>query len=154
LPQDFTIVSEIDVRCKTEDLFKFVTTPDNWVGTHPSTLAVKGETNAERKPGDEWIEVIEPPSGKHFEAKWTVVSEDRPRLWQIHSENFGGLPLSVRITYTLTSEKAGTHFRRDLVFTFHGDFPVDANLRAALSRREEHDEYLLRIKKRAEAAYL
>lgn len=147
--QEFRIISEIDVNCPPEKLYEFVTTPDHWVGSHPSTKGVKGETSTPRKLGDEWIELIEAPGGTQFEARWKVVEAEEPARWKIKADSFGGLPITVTITY-LISTGAASHFKRDLIFAVADSFPVSAAMREALSSRETHDLYLKRIKERIE----
>jgi hypothetical protein len=153
----FRILSETDVMCSAQGLYEFVTTPDNWVGTHPATKAVRGETTNSAGLGMHWVEVIEAPSGRQFEAEWRVVRADPPRLWEIQADNFGGIPAIVTITYVIGRGHGGqagatgsTHFQRDMVTSLPDDFPVSDVLRAALTSRESHDLYLKAIKERIE----
>ncbi|MDA4114870.1 MAG: SRPBCC family protein [Thaumarchaeota archaeon] len=152
-------MSEIDVMCSPQRLYEFVTTPDNWVGTHPVTKTVRGETENPAGLGMHWIEVIEAPSGRQFEAEWRVVRADSPRLWEIQADNFGGIPATVTITYLIEGGRDGsvtaagsTHFQRDMVTSLPEDFQVSDVLRAALTSRESHDQYLRAIKERIEGA--
>jgi len=156
--REFRILSEVDVMCRPERLYEFVTTPNNWVGTHPSTRAVRGETGSPKGLGERWIEVIEAPGGRRFEAEWRVTKADAPKLWEIQADNFGGLPATVTITYVLTEGRdgragasGGTHFQRDMVTALPDSFPVSDGLRAALTSRESHDTYLRAIKEEVES---
>ena len=151
----FRILSEIDVACTPQRVYDFVTTPDNWVGTHPVTKAVRGETGSPRGLGAHWIELIEGPSGRRFEAEWRVTEARAPALWKIQADNFGGIPATVTITYNIegSSDAAGrTHFGRDMVTSIPDDFPVSDSLKAALTSRESHDAYLGAIKEWIERA--
>ncbi|HZW58488.1 MAG TPA: hypothetical protein VFF30_19525 [Nitrososphaerales archaeon] len=157
--QNFRILSEIDVECLPSELYAFVTTPDNWAGSHPATKGVKGETDSPRGLGSKWIEIIEAPgSGRRFEAQWLVVREEAPRVWEIKAIDFGGLPATVTITYLIEAKRSGpegsasaesiTHFKRDMVTSPPDDFEVSESLRASLTSRESHDQYLRAIKRR------
>jgi len=155
--KEFKTASEINVACAPQLLYEFVTTPMNWVGTHPATKAVRGETASPSNVGDHWFEVVSPLGGHQFEAEWRVTKADSPRLWQIESNDIGGLPAIVTITYridetSLQSSTGGTgsHFEREMVFSLPDDFPVSEGLRAALTSREGHDTYLVAVKKRIE----
>jgi hypothetical protein len=161
------VVSEIDVMCSPRTLYDFVTTPDNWVGTHPATRDVKGDTGISEELGAHWIEVIEGLGARQFEAEWWVINAEPPRVWEIQTDDFGGLPATVSITYTLTEGPAAasgvagstsssntntgvTHFQRDMVTSFPDDYQVSDVLREALTSSQVHDRYLQAVKERIE----
>jgi hypothetical protein len=164
------VVSEIDVMCSPLTLYDFVTTPDNWVGTHPATRDVKGDTGISEGLGAHWIEVIEGPGGRQFEAEWWVINAEPPRVWEIQTDDFDGMPATVSITYTLTEGPAATgggassgggggsgstnsvitHFKRDMVTSFPDDYQVSDVLREALTSGKIHDRYLQAVKERIE----
>jgi hypothetical protein len=163
------VVSEVDVMCFPQTLYDFVTTPDNWVGTHPATRDVKGDTGISEGLGAHWIEVIEGPGGRQFEAEWWVINAEPPGVWEIQTDDFGGLPATVSVTYTLTEGPAAanggasstsssssntdngiTHFRRDMVTSFPDDYEVSDVLREALTSSLVHDRYLQAVKERIE----
>ena len=144
--------------CAPQRLFDFVTTPSNWVGTHPATKGVRGNTASPKGLGERWFELVEPPGGRRFEAEWSVVKADPPMLWQIRADKLAGLPAAATITYMidervgegLANARRGSHFRRDMVFSLPDDFQVSDSLRATLTSRETHDLYLKAVKERLE----
>ncbi len=160
--KEFRVVSEIDIVCPPQRLYDFVTTPDNWVGTHPLTKGVRGNTSSPRGLGERWIELIELPGGRRLEAEWRVVKADPPRLWQIQADITGGVPVAGTITYTidqrfhegLANAKGGSHFRREQASSLHWYFVplllVSKSLRDGLTRRESNDVYLKAVKDRLE----
>jgi hypothetical protein len=161
--KEFRILSEIDIICSPRRLYDFVTTPDNWVGTHPVTKGVRGNTASPRGLGERWFEVIEVPGRRQFETEWRVVKADPPRLWQIQADNVSGLPVTVTITYTidervregLADAKSSLHFRRDMVSSLPWYLlllvVVSKSLRDALTSSEVHDMYLKAVKDRIES---
>lgn len=158
----FRLVSEIDVMCSPERLYEFVTTPNNWVGTHPLTKGVRGNTASPRGLGERWFELIEFPGGRRLEAEWRVIKADPPRLWQIQADNIGGIPVSGTITYAidrianegLKGVKIGSHFRREQVSSLPWyllPLLVDKSLRDGLTSRGHNDLYVKAIKERIES---
>jgi hypothetical protein len=161
---DLRVLSEIDVTCSPRALYDFVTTPNNWVGTHPATRDVKGDTGVSEGLGAHWIEVIEGPGGRQFEAEWWVINADPPRTWEIQTDDFGGLPATVRITYLFTESHPAisggqssndsirtTHFQRAMVTSFPDDYKISDVLKEALKSSQIHDSYLQAVKERIES---
>src|SRR5215471_9075625 len=89
--------SEISIRCSPERLFQLVTTPDNWVGRHPMTVRVSGDTHHSLEVGEQCIEEVrvgvggvdQPP----LSANWHVTRRQAPLLWEIQAQFPAQLPL-------------------------------------------------------------
>jgi hypothetical protein len=146
----FRTTSEVTMACVASDVYEFVVTPKNWVGTHPVTRAVRGETESPRGLGDRWSEVIQGKESQ-FEVEWQVTRAEPYSLWEIRANNFGGLPAIVTITYFLRPYPANmTAFRREMVTEFPDDFPVTDFLADAFTSSETHDRYLKAVKERLE----
>jgi uncharacterized protein YndB with AHSA1/START domain len=91
-------------------LFEYVSTPGNWPVWHPSSLGVSGATDHSLEPGEEVTEEFR-VAGRRGRVVWTVVERTPPRRWVIEGRVVGGGRGT--ISYTLTPEAGGTHFRRD-----------------------------------------
>jgi hypothetical protein len=143
--------SQIFIGRPPEEVFHFVTTPDNWVGSHPVTAGVRGETHAPAGAGAHWTEVIRPdPQAQAFETEWWVTIAAPGRLWVIETERLALPGLRCRIAYTFRNEGEGTRFHRDMSSLVGGEVQLDPVLAAALSNPAPHDAYLARIKERLE----
>lgn len=106
-----SITTEMLFNCSREKIFDFVTVPDNWVGTHPATKDVKGDTNFSAETGHRWIEMIEPvwrDDGETIGTEWEVLAYERPSLWTIRAVNVMNTAATVSITYNLTENNDGT----------------------------------------------
>lgn len=137
--------NQIIINSSPEKIFDFVTVPDNWVGTHPVTKAVKGETGISAGLGKRWIEVIE-GGGITFDAEWEVIACERPSLWRISASNFNNTSFRVIITYTFNKVDGGTLFRREMAVEFEDNpelYPMAESLKKS---SEAHDQYLLKVK--------
>ena len=161
--KQFRTVSEIDVQCTPKVLYDFVTTPKNWVGTHPATKAVRGDAESPKSLGDRWFELVEPPGGRRFEAEWTVVKADPPRQWEIQAKQLGDLPIDCTIIYNIENSNrdesdadsannySTSHFERLMVFSLPDEFPVSDDMKKSLTSTEGHEMYLRAIKDRIES---
>jgi|GEM_PF-4838142 len=137
--------NQIIINSSPEKIFDFVTVPDNWVGTHPVTKAVKGETGISAGVGKRWTEVIE-GGGITFDAEWEVIACARPSLWTISSPNFNSMPIRVIITYTFNEVEGGTLFRREMSIEFEDDPDLYPTAELFKKSSEGHDQYLLKAK--------
>src|SRR4051794_20803038 len=105
--------SQIVIRRSPDEVFRFVTTPDNWVGAHPVTAAVRGETHQPALAGAHWTEVIQPgPQAQPFEVEWWATIAAPGRLWVIETDKLAFAGLRCRIAYTFVEESSGTRFHR------------------------------------------
>jgi uncharacterized protein YndB with AHSA1/START domain len=145
--------SHIFIERAPEQVFRFVTTPDNWVGTHPVTSAVRGETDKPAGAGAHWIEVIQAnPQAQPFETEWWATIAAPPRLWIIETDQLGRPGLGCRIAYTFRAEGNGTRFHRDMSCLVSEQMQLEPTLEAALAEPAPHDLYLARIKDRLQPA--
>jgi hypothetical protein len=127
-------------------VYEFVTTPANWVGTHPVTAAVKGDTDTSAGVGRHWIEVIQADGGEPFETEWTVVQAEPGKTWVIASDQLQVPSMRCEITYTFTQQGDATDFRREMVTSFPDDGAVTAELYARLEDPARHADYLAKVK--------
>ncbi len=73
-----TLVSERAFDHPAEDVYDFVSNPQNWVKTYPGSTHEEGlAPNKALKVGDTWTETG--PSGDHY--SWQVSMTNRPTLW-------------------------------------------------------------------------
>jgi hypothetical protein len=107
-------------------VYEFVTTPDNWVGTHPVTAKVTGEgTDRSASQGDTWTELIShSDAAQNIEAQWTVVEAIPHQRWVITCASLGVPGGHCEIVYTFDEADGGTEFTR--VMTVHNP-PNDAH---------------------------
>ena len=106
-----SVVTEIEIPRRIEDVFAFVTTPANWPLWHPSSLRVSEGADHLLTPGEvvreEFIAV-----GQRGAVTWVVRAANPPREWRIHCTPEGGG--FAEITYELTPPPGGTRFKRTL----------------------------------------
>jgi hypothetical protein len=145
--------SQILIARPPGDVFRFVTTPDNWVGSHPVTASVRGETSQPRGAGTRWVEVIQPnPQAPGFETEWWATIAVPDRLWAIETKRLAFDGLRCRIVYTFSAEAGGTRFHRDMACLVSDELRLDPAMEAALAMPDPHDAYLARLKQKLEQA--
>ena len=143
------VVSQTRIARDPEDVYRFVTTPANWVGTHPVTLAVEGAGGGSEGLGASWTELIKSPLLGRVVARWEVTEANPPHSWTIRTENFARTGTTIIINYKFVADNQGTLFQRNMVNLLPKG-PLGLIL-AWLSRRGRmHDEYLAAIKRRLE----
>ncbi|MBV8092978.1 MAG: SRPBCC family protein [Acetobacteraceae bacterium] len=143
--------SQAFVARTPEDVFRFVTTPDNWVDSHPVTAAVRGNTYDTAGAGVQWIEVIKPnPETPAFEVEWSATIAAPGRLWIIETDRLAFAGLRCRIAYTFLNEDVGTRFHRDMACLLNDEVQLDPAIAAALANPAPHDTYLARVKEKLE----
>ena len=109
-----TIVSEIDISRRIEEVFTFVTTPANWPLWHPSSLRVSAEADHPLTMSESVREDFI-AAGRRGTVTWVVRKANPPREWMINCiPEVGGF---AEITYELTAGVSGTHFKRTLSYT-------------------------------------
>jgi carbon monoxide dehydrogenase subunit G len=141
-------VSEIRIEKTPEEVYRFVTTPSNWVGTHPVTDAVTGASGSSEGVGASWTEIIRSPFGR-FSARWEVRDANPPHTWTIRTEGFGHTSAVVTIAYTFTAEGMGTRFRRRMTTLLPRGL-LGLILTPVYRASRIHEEYLRAVKKRLE----
>jgi hypothetical protein len=141
-----TTTNEIHIERPPLDVYTFVTTPANWVGTHPVTELVKGEETGEPAGvGRKWTEVIRHGEEDPFDAEWTVTKAEPGSSWVIVADRMRGGDVNCEITYTFTPKGDGTDFRREMVVTFP-DGDAFAELRRRTEDSSNHGSYLANVK--------
>ena len=96
-------------------VFDFVTTATRWPTWHPATVAVHEAPDRPLTTGETMVETIA-AVGKRFDARWTVLACEPPRLWVIATTNPDG---AARIVYRLAPHERGTRFERRLEYRSH-----------------------------------
>ena len=139
------IYTIIHIRKPIEQVFDYVTTPDNWPQWHPSSEWVNGEMNRSLQVGEQVTEAFA-IAGRRERVVWTVREYQAPRRWMI-----GGLVKGNQsgrtITYTLSSRIDGTTLEREFIYSMPG--PLLALLDWLILRRRvetESHEALRRLK--------
>jgi carbon monoxide dehydrogenase subunit G len=144
-----TTVSEVNVMRTPDEVYRFVTTPMNWVGTHPVTEGVEGGSGDSEGVGGSWVEIIRAPIGR-FRARWDVIEAERPHRWAIRTEGFGHTSSIITIIYTFAADTAGTRFRREMNILLPKGL-LGMILGPIFRSGRVHDEYLRKIKGRLES---
>lgn len=107
------ILTTTRIQAPAEEVFDYVTTPENWPEWHPSSLGVSGATDHSLEPGEVVTEDYR-VAGRRGRVVWTVRERVAPRRWVIEGktgEGGGGT-----ITYTLAPEADGSNFEREFVY--------------------------------------
>ncbi|MDC7223539.1 MAG: hypothetical protein PQJ60_07335 [Spirochaetales bacterium] len=144
------ITTELQFDCSREEIFNFVTVPDNWVGTHPATKEVKGDTHSPAIVGKSWIEVIDPVWRDDLdvcEAEWTTTDYEYPSMWSFCSKNIYNTSADVYITYHLIEKDGGTLFQRHMSVTMEDQEALSHMAKDMSSQSDMQNEYLLLVKK-------
>jgi len=143
------IVTTILIRCPIEQVFEYVTTPDNWPKWHPSSRGVSGAVDHSLLPGEQVAEEFR-VAGRQGRTVWTVRARQPPTSWTIDSDGTGRGRAT--IGYTLSDQADGTLFQRELVYVLFS--PLVALLDWLVLRRRvqaESQEALRRLKAVLEA---
>ncbi|WP_328609491.1 hypothetical protein OG943_10295 [Amycolatopsis sp. NBC_00345] len=128
-------------------VYEFVTTPANWVGTHPVTAAVEGATQAPAAAGARWIEVIRPPDDPTgFRTEWLATLAAPGHTWVIETDRLLTAGVRCQIAYTFTDHPQGTYFRRDMSVLVDDTADVEESMLANLSDGSAHEGYLEAVK--------
>ncbi len=78
-----SIVTEIEIPRRIEDVFVFVTTPSNWPLWHPSSLRVSEGADHPLTPGERVREDFI-TAGRQGAVTWVVRAANPPHEWSIH----------------------------------------------------------------------
>jgi hypothetical protein len=139
--------AEITIGRSTDDVYEFVTTPANWVGTHPVTAAVEGATEVSAAAGTRWVELIRPPGdATGFRTEWLATLAASGHTWVIETDRLHTAGVRCQIVYTFTDRPQGTYFRRDMSVLVDDAADVDDALFHNLSDGSAHDGYLRTVK--------
>ncbi len=107
------LVTSIRINRPIETVFDYVTTPASWPQWHPSSIRVDTPANKSLNIGEQVREDIK-VGWQRDRVLWTVLERERPRRWTIEGQGEHGGRATIR--YELTSDGAGTRFRRDLAY--------------------------------------
>jgi len=139
--------AEIAVERSPGQVYEFVTTPANWVGTHPVTAAVEGATETPAAAGARWAELIRPPGeATGFRTEWLATLAAPGHTWVIETDRLRVAGVRCQIVYTFADHPQGTYFRRDMSVLVGDDADVDEALFANLSDGSAHEGYLRAVK--------
>ncbi len=111
-PTAVRIETGTEIACALERAFDFVTNASLWHTWHPATASVRGVPSRPLVTGDTMLESIR-AVGRRFDALWTVLACERPRLWVISTSTENG---AARIAYRLEPIATGCRFHRTLEF--------------------------------------
>ncbi len=122
-----TVVNEIAIRARPEELFDFVSSPGLWPRWHPSSRHLTIDRNPEgpQGKGDTFSEEIK-AGGRQGRLVWQVSECDRPRRWIATAESDQGASISLR--YDIQGDGPELLFRRTLVYELRPLFLKFANL--------------------------
>jgi uncharacterized protein YndB with AHSA1/START domain len=104
------VETEIGIACPPERVFDYVTTPALWHTWHPATASVRDVPERPLTTGETMVESIA-ALGRRFDARWTVLACERPRLWVIATSTGNG---DARIVYRIAPSADGCRFHRTL----------------------------------------
>jgi hypothetical protein len=139
--------AEITIGRDPGEVYEFVTTPANWVGTHPVTAAVEGATEAPAVAGSRWVEVIRPPGDTTgFRTEWLATLAAAGHTWVIETDRLLLAGVRCQIVYTFADHPQGTYFRRDMSVLVDDTADVDESWFANLSDGSAHEGYLKAVK--------
>jgi hypothetical protein len=139
--------AEIVIGRNPGEVYEFVTTPANWVGTHPVTAAVEGATQAPAVAGAQWAEVIRPPGDTTgFRTEWLATLSAAGHTWVIETDRLQTAGVRCQIVYTFADHPQGTYFRRDMSVLVDDAADVDESLFTNLSDGSAHEGYLGAVK--------
>ena len=91
------VESAISIARPADAVFAYVTTPALWHTWHPATASVQDVPNRPLVTGETMRERIA-AAGRRFDALWTVLACDAPRLWVIATATPHG---DARIVYRI-----------------------------------------------------
>jgi uncharacterized protein YndB with AHSA1/START domain len=108
------ICNSIQISQPIEQVFDFITTPENWPRWHPASVSLSANADHSLLQGEEVTEDIL-VAGRRGQVIWLVRERSAPRRWVIDGKAKDGGRAT--ITYTLTPHPDGTNFERELVYT-------------------------------------
>jgi len=118
MPTPTEITYSILIQKPVEEVFKFATTPANWVQWHPATIWVEGDIDHSGMPGDKILEGVKIGLFRG-EILWTVKENQALKQWVFEGDT--RLPLNKgtkpTITYRFFPQDGGTLFERHLIYT-------------------------------------
>ncbi|MET7991751.1 hypothetical protein ABZU76_12650 [Amycolatopsis sp. NPDC005232] len=112
-----TISNDTRISRSPEEVYDYVTKPENWVGTHPVTVAVRDAPEGSAVAGTRWIEVIGAPGTLDeggYDTEWLATTSVPGHTWVIETDRLRFDGVRCQIVYTLMAEGSWTYFRRDM----------------------------------------
>jgi hypothetical protein len=84
---DTTLEVSLHIPLSAAEIYAFMATPDNWVGTFAATKAVRGENTDRPVPvGARFVDVIEVAPDTTVEVEWTVTRDEPGAIWQMTTD--------------------------------------------------------------------
>jgi hypothetical protein len=140
------IHNTIHIERPADEVYEFVATPANGVGTHPETRAVKGDTECPVGLGGTWVEVIQLPDVTPIEVSWSVTQAAPGRLWVIATDRLGCSGTSCEVTYGFTQSDDSTRLTRHMVITYRDRTALPAKAEALQRDSLPHATYVRTVK--------
>ena len=139
--------NDIEITRSPTAVYDFVTTPANWVGTHPVTAEVKGDTDHSAGVGDRWVELIQPPGEPvGHETEWMATTAVPGHTWVIETSRLTFAGVRCQIVYTFVGHDGGTYFRRDMSVMVDDNAEVDDEFLRNVSDDTSQAGYLHKVK--------
>ena len=113
------IHTNIYIDKSPEDVFDYVTVPQNWPQWHPSSIRVAGTADRSLDIGEQVTEDYQ-VAGRQGRVVWTARERERPSRWVIEGQTEDGGRGT--ITYTVMPVGAGTKFTREFVYDMPNPF--------------------------------
>jgi hypothetical protein len=129
-----------------DEVFYFVTNPNNWVGTHPVTESVAGVTAETGIVGSRWTESVRAPGAEAIKVEWIVTEAEPGKVWTIETDRLASDDVRCAITYTFEADADGTNFTRHMITAYEDDRPEYVAMAALSAKPDLHDEYLRKVK--------
>lgn len=140
------IHNTIHIERPVDEVYKFVATPVNGVGTHPVTRAVRGDTERPLGLGGTWVEVVQVPHVTPFEVSWSVTQAEPGRLWVVTTDQLGCPGASCEITYGFTQSGESTRLTRHMVVAYRDRSALSAEIVALQRDSLPHATYVRTVK--------
>ena len=105
-----TIRTVVQIERPKEVVYDYVTTPENWLQWHPSSVSLDGARDHSLQVGEQVTEKFM-VAGRPGSVTWTVTERQRPDRWAIRGQVPGAGDGT--ITYRLSRNAVGTRFERE-----------------------------------------
>lgn len=147
----FSATSETAFTRPAEQLYDFVSDPENWPKTYSGSAGIEGlPTGRALRFGDTWTEIVE--IGTEFSGRfiWCLTVAERPWHWEFRSvgpqatepDGSGGLAGTTTISYRFSSPGADvTLFRRSITCELPKHLRMPDALLVASAQPAFIDEY-------------
>jgi hypothetical protein len=119
----FTASGETAFAFPAEEIYDFVSNPNNWPKTFRGSADIDTPLELPLKVGDTWSEVVKVGESFTCLSEWQLITAERPRKWVFQQvdgigqapDRTGGLAGITTISYTFSSPGEGvTLFHRSI----------------------------------------